>query len=311
MSKKAPEKSEPQDGGEAGYEPPPPTYEPGGPSQDTTIPAVTPQAEQGKPPQQSDQGPTAERPFDFPAPPSSAPSSAPRHYIVVPQQCSEPASPFLQAYAPSLLARGIPAESWLSFLDTLSAFLAAKVSDRALSHAGDVARQLGKGPTNSFKGVYAHAKNVGQNITKHARRGNVVGATVGAVGGAISIPLSAAFSVIGAVVSMPGSALAAASKKPASQRDRAAAYLAVANKDWFHSRGLDAAIVTTVELEELTGTSVRGILTPSSGDGKEVKTVEEQLAALEASFAKLEMMGSGFPRLEIANETLWVVLNPV
>ncbi|KAM0282375.1 hypothetical protein ACHAQH_003054 [Verticillium albo-atrum] len=285
-------------------EQPPPTYESSASNKDT-IPAVAPQVQaqsagQGNP----SQGLTAESPFSFPADtlPPYAPSTAPSQLIVIPQQSPEPTSPFLQAYAPSLLGHGIPSESWVSFIDTLSAFLAAKVSDRALSHAADVAKQLGQGPTDRLKGVYTHAKDVGKGISQQARRGNVIGA--------ISVPLSAAFGLVGTVASLPGSAVMAVSKKPASQRDRATAYLAVANRDWFHARGLDAAILTTEELESLTGTSVLALIATVSGKG-EVKTAGEQLAALEGHFAKLEVLGSGSASLKVAGETLWVVLSTV
>ncbi|KAM0329433.1 hypothetical protein ACHAQA_004740 [Verticillium albo-atrum] len=306
----APGKLELTDGAPAEKEHAPPAYESAAPSQGTT--AATASTVQANSPTHPNQGPTAETPFNFPADalPPYTPSPAPRRLIVIPQKSPEPISPFLKAYPPDILAHGIPSESWIAFLDTLSAFLAAKVSDRALSHAADVAKRFGEGPTNTVKGVYTHVKAVGKGIGQQARRGNVIGVAVGVIGGAITIPVSAAMGIVGTAVSLPGSAVAAVAKKPQTQRARAAAYLAVANRDWLHARGLDAALVTSEELSELTGTSVLALIATVQGKG-ETKSAQEQLATLEGHYAKLEISGSEPASLKVGKETLWVVLSPV
>ncbi|KAG5913118.1 hypothetical protein E4U42_001447, partial [Claviceps africana] len=78
-----------------------------------------------------------------PGPSSSSSSEKP---MAIPQLAPDSASPFLPAYPPGLLAHGITQQAWRSFLDTLSAFLTAKVSDRAVAHAGDLAKSLGEPP---------------------------------------------------------------------------------------------------------------------------------------------------------------------
>ena len=76
-------------------------------------------------------GPTVSSPFNFPrteCPPYSAGTSSAQRPFAIPQQWPEPAAPFLSAYPAGLLNFGITAPSWHSFLDTMSAFLTARVS---------------------------------------------------------------------------------------------------------------------------------------------------------------------------------------
>lgn len=262
-------------------------------------------------------GPTADSPFDFPSqslPPYSAsvsasasgPSSSSQLPIAIPQATPKPDSIFLPAYAPALLAHGITVRSWTSFLDTVSAFLAAKVSDRAISHAADVGRSIGDAPKSYFKGVASHAKEVGKRIGKNAKSGNVVGAAFGVIGGSISIPLSAALGAVRTTAMLPGSTVMAVAKKPQTPRERATAYVAVANKDWFHGRGLNAILLDTLELSQLLGASV--IALAEAGDGK--NTSVDQLGSLQGHIAKLDVLDES-ATLELGNTTLWLVLTQV
>ncbi|KAF5604789.1 hypothetical protein FPCIR_641, partial [Fusarium pseudocircinatum] len=86
--------------------------------------------------QSSDKIPTAENPFNFPSasplPSYSEASSAQEPPIAIPQENPPQTSPFQKAYAPALLGHGITKEAWGSFLDTISAFMTAKVGERAI-----------------------------------------------------------------------------------------------------------------------------------------------------------------------------------
>ncbi|CAM1507647.1 Fc.00g072880.m01.CDS01 [Cosmosporella sp. VM-42] len=257
------------------------------------------------------QGPTSESPFNFPSnvpPPgySAGSSSSSRQPIAVPQSDPNPTSRFICAYPSVLLRNGITQQTWRSFLETLSAFLTAKVSDRAISHAGDIAKKLSQGPENLVKDVYSHTKDVGRNIGNNAKRGNVLGAAMGVVGGAISIPLSAAFGTVRTVVGLPGSTVTAVAKKPKTPRERAAAYLAVANRDWFESRGLHARLLDTQELCESVGVSSENVLETARASKDE--TAEGQLLGLHGYVANLEFWDQTF--LKLGDKTLWVVLVP-
>lgn len=288
----------------------PPAY--AGPS--TNTPAPSPPA-----PGSTPSGPTAASPFDFPseaplpAYSSSAeagPSSSQSHGqlpIAVPQITPQATAVFLSAYAPDLLGYGITSKSWQAFLDTTSAFLAAKVSDRALSHAADVGKHIGHGPKSLVKGVYSHAKDVGRGIGNNAKRGNIVGAAFGVVGGAISIPVSAALGTVRTALQLPGSTVSAVAKKPQTPRERATAYLAVANRDWFHARGLHASLLDSQELSKLIGASVTALIEAAQNAKK--TSVEAQFDVLEGHVAKLEVDGA--PILDLGDATLWLVLTTI
>ncbi|KAH8881222.1 hypothetical protein GQ53DRAFT_754522 [Thozetella sp. PMI_491] len=254
-------------------------------------------------------GPTVDSPFDFPTdasvPPYSAAgssSSAVRKPIAIPQSKPHPAAPFVPAYAPVLLSYGIAGDSWCSFVNTLSAFLAAKVSDRAVAHAADMAKELGRGPKSFGKGTADHLKSVGHDIKQRAKEGNVLGAATSVVGAAISLPIGTAFRAVGAIVSLPGSAIAAATKRPQSPRERAAAYVAAANKDWFGARGLIARLLDTTELAALVGVTVDSLLGQADG----AKDASGKLQAMAAHIAQLDAPAS--TSLELAAATLWLVV---
>ena len=135
-------------------------------------------------------GPTVSSPFNFPTqdlPPDYTPAPSSYRTIAIPQNSPGPASPFLAAYPPSLLSHGITPEAWYSFVDTISAFLSARVSKRAISNAVDVATSIGKMPQKFGQDTVNHVKSVGKNIGKNAKRGNVIGVVGGVVGGTIGL----------------------------------------------------------------------------------------------------------------------------
>ncbi|KAJ3549468.1 hypothetical protein NM208_g487 [Fusarium decemcellulare] len=282
----------------------PPAYETGGPSSAAVQPSPPPVGESSK----DSTRPTADAPFNFPSdaplPTYSEASSGKQPPIVIPQECPTPTAPFLNAYAPALLSHGITQEAWSSFLDTMSAFLTAKVGERAVNHAGDIAKKVGEHPTSFVKNVVSHTKQVGKNIGENAKKGNIIGAAFGVIGGAISIPVGAAFGAVGTVVSLPAHTIAAVTKKPKTPAERAVAYATVANKDWFNKRGLHASLVNTEQLSEVLGVSVKAVLEASNGDKS--GGADGQLSALKDHIAHLEIQGPGV--VDIAAETTWLVL---
>lgn len=261
-------------------------------------------------------GPTADAPFRFPADaplpayslqPSTSqagPSTPTGKLIAIPQVQPTPTSPFLKAYAPALLRHGIVEQTFLSFLETLSAFLAAKVSDRAVAHASDVAASVGEGPKSHFKHVYGHTKDVFRNIGSNAKKGNIFGAVGGIIGGTVSVPVSAALGTVGAVVSLPGRTLGAVSKKPLTQRQRAEAYVAVANKDWFWKRGLEAALGDSGDVAGLLGVGVAQLA---------VGGPDAIAGGLGGKTEKLEVSDGteAAGRLEVGLDSLWLVVRRI
>ncbi|KAM0317297.1 hypothetical protein ACHAPQ_011069 [Fusarium lateritium] len=258
----------------------------------------------------SEKLPSAENPFNFPAESSSLPtyseaSTSQRTPIAIPQESPTPTSPFLKAYAPALLGNGITKEAWTAFLDTISAFMTAKVGERAINHAGDVAKSVGQQPVNYVKNVGDHAKQVGKNIAANAKKGNIVGAAFGVIGGAISIPVGAALGAVGTVVGLPGRTIAAAVRKPKTPAERAVAYVTVANRDWFNKRGLHASLVNTEQLSEVVGVSVKALLEASSEGDKSAGPLGP-MSALSEHIAHLEVNGPGV--VDIGIESWWLVL---
>ncbi|KAH6643381.1 hypothetical protein BKA67DRAFT_542340 [Truncatella angustata] len=256
----------------------------------------------------SAKGPTIASPFNFPADipaPAYTQSSTPvQKPIAIPQLSPDATAPFLHAFAPSLLAHGIPDQTWTSFLDTMSAFLAAKVTDRAVSHAADVAKEVGNVPKRFGKNVASHAKSIGRNISDRAKKGNIVGAAFGVIGGAISLPVSTAIGAVGAVVSLPGTAANAVAQNPRTPRERAAVYAAVANKDWFGPRHLHAQLLDTYELARLLGVSSNEIL-EGALQGKSADA-ETQLRSLRTHLSDLQL--DQHTTLRLGERTLWLVI---
>lgn len=254
--------------------------------------------------------PTVESPFNFPSqaalPPaySEASDRIAERPIAIPQVSALAMSPFLPAYAPLLLRYGVAEQSFRAFLDTISAFLTAKVSDRALRHAGDMAKSIGKHPTGAMKGVLMHAKAVSKDVSKNAKRGNVVGAALGVVGGTVTIPLFTVGGLISSAASLPGLTLAAMVSKPKTPRQRAEAYITVANDKWFAARGLFAMLLDLHELAQVLNVPV-SIITEAAQNGGD-GSAGGQLRTLEPHIEPLEVRGPA--ALDLGNQTLWLVL---
>jgi hypothetical protein len=232
-------------------------------------------------------GPTAQSPFNFPPTelPPYSPTALNQRPIAIPQRWSDPAAPFLSAYSPSLLNYGIIAQTWYSFLDTVSAFQTARVSQRAISHAGDIAAEIGRVPQRLGKEVMADAKATGRNIATNAKNFNPMGVVGGMIGGTIGLTIGTTFKVIGSIFQLPGKAIAAAAN-PRTPRGRVEMYTAAANRDWFHPRGLHAGLMNTVELTGLIGVSVEEFLSVTETQNG---STTEKLSALRRWIDDLEL----------------------
>jgi hypothetical protein len=259
-------------------------------------------------------GPTAESPFDFPSeepPPafsalSSSASAAnqPRRPIAIPQITPGKTEPFLDAYAQRLLQYGIVPESWHAFLSTISAFLAAKVSAQALSHAADIGRHVSNVPKRFGQNTVDYAKSVGHGIRDSAKSGRYIGAAMGVVRGAIALPVATAVHAVGATVSLPITALTAAAHKPQTPKERATAYAAAANEKWLGVRGLKAELVDTTELARMVGVPVSTLLNlvaPVKSRG-----AVAQIEALKGYICELETFAGS--TLDLQPTTLWLVV---
>ncbi|KAI0417483.1 hypothetical protein F5X98DRAFT_147798 [Xylaria grammica] len=263
----------------------------------------------------------------FPTPSNITSIPPPPVFLAIPQIAARATSPFAPAFnAAILLRRGISREAFISFLSTLSAFINAKVSERALTHALDVGRSLNSIPKKFSKDTVAHVKSVGRDVRKSAKKGDVIGAGFNVLGGVVAIPVVAALRVVNATLhQLPAAVGDGLSKKPLSPRERADAYLAVAQKDWFNSRGLKASLCNTAELlllhAQFCGTSSGS----SSENDVAVRNLvnlmhrvwergpEGQLQALQSEygFSPLEIVDgkSGKTQcLEVSPGTLWLVL---
>ncbi|KAF3057460.1 hypothetical protein GL218_06113 [Daldinia childiae] len=255
-------------------------------------------------------GPTAASPFNFPPdsdlPPYSAlaANTSDQRPIAIPQIKADPTAPFLEASSPSLLRHGITQETWLGFIRTLSGFLAATVSQKAISHAGDMAQHVGDVPKRFGKETMAHIKASGQAIKDTAKSGNVVGAAFQVVGATIGIPVATALRAAGAAIVLPFAAINAVSREPKTPKERAVAYTAAANIKWLNRRGLDACLLDTAELGQVLGLSVDELLqTPR---GAKDASAEAQLATLGSYIAELNVRVPG--PLELGAETFWLVV---
>ncbi|KJZ77663.1 hypothetical protein HIM_02840 [Hirsutella minnesotensis 3608] len=264
-----------------------------------------------------DAAPTISEPFNFPsnaelpaynAQDTTGSDAAGRSIIGIPQTRPDPAAPFVTAYPCALLGYGITEETWRSFLSTMSGFLTATVSDRAITHAGEIARQMGQRPKSFGKGVVSHAKSVGKNIANEAKRGNIIGAAFGVIGGVISLPIATALGAAGTATQLPAAALGALSSRPQTPLERASAYAVVANKEWFHARGLQARLVDSSELARLLGMSVEGFL-GLAAEAKE-DTAVGQLQALERHLSALKVQDHA-GKLTLAASSLWMILTQI
>lgn len=281
-------------------EEPPPAYNDSQPGSSSRPPATS---------SQQPEGPTPNTPFNFPPseglPPytEASPFSKP---VAIPQSRPDATAPFITAYAPDLLARGVPPETWHAFVATVSAFLTATVSAKALAHAGDVARRLGSTPASFGKNVARNAKSVGSHIRDEAKRGSVVGTAFGVVGGAVSLTVGTVLGAVGAAAAMPVSAVGAVARRPRTPRERAAAYVAVANQDWLNARGLSATILDTEELCRMIGIADPRELLEEAGQGKD-DSAAGQVQSLARYFCELNVDGK--ETLELGVKTLWLLVN--
>ncbi|KAL7962494.1 hypothetical protein V8C34DRAFT_270545 [Trichoderma compactum] len=292
-------------------------------SRSASVSASTPQPPAGT----SALAPTVTSPFNFPtdsnskgnskdssvtAPPpvykvgSSSSGSSAARTIAFPQIKPDADSPFLVAYAPVLLSYGITEETWRSFMTTISAFLTATISDRALSHTTDVAAHIGQNPKNLGRNVAAHAKSIGRNVSDKAKRGNIIGAAMGLIGGTISLPISTALGVVGTTLSLPGQAIGAVTKRPRTPQERAATYAAVANEEWLHMRGLHAHLFDSAGLAHHLGMPLDTVLS-LAWETKE-SDAARQMRALEPHIAGLDVDEGA--SLQLKTQTLWLVLMP-
>ncbi|KAI1465423.1 uncharacterized protein F4812DRAFT_466376 [Daldinia caldariorum] len=260
--------------------------------------------------------PTAKSPFNFPSDseqlssytlsPTSTITNDHRP-IAIPQLNPTATSPFLEAFAPLVLRHGIPRDAWLGFLRTLTGFLTATVSQKAISHAGDMAQHVGDVPRRFGKETMEHIKHSGRDIKESAKSGNVVGAAVRVVGATIGIPVATALRAAGAAVSLPFAALDAVGREPKTPKERARAYAAAANVKWLHRRGLHSLLLDTAELarDVLGGLSADEVL--RTARRARDSSAPAQLAALAARYiADLEIRTP--LTLELGAGTLWLVV---
>ncbi|KAM3417672.1 hypothetical protein BST61_g5908 [Cercospora zeina] len=260
-------------------------------------------------------GPTVDAPFRFPDDlPTYATATGNQKRIAIPQTSPCPTSPFLDSYSPDLLAYGITEESFSAFLTTLSAFVSAKVSQQAMQHATDIGNSLG-----DFQKQYAN------NVKKSARR---IGSSaksfnpLGVLGGSIALTVGAASHVVTSIVTAPTSIL----RKPRTPRERAVAYLAAANKDWFQARRLQAMLLDTNELSTEPVTPAHELVDAGGLEGRDDPQVlanalgtwvaplhvrQRQAAAEFAETRGAAGKRPWRPQLQLGLATLWLVLVPL
>lgn len=270
------------------------------------------------PEQNRDQVPTAADPFAFPsqAPPAYPEANAIYRPLAIPQMTPSAAAPFLPAYPTALLSFGIPSDSWSSFVDTVSAFLSAKVSQQAIHHAADIASNIG-----DFHKQYAlrskeHFKNIGKSAKRFSPAG-VLGGTIGVTMGSVGHIVTTVFQAAGSL-----------RLKPQTPRERAAVYVESANVDWFHSRGLHAVLMDTSELsklcevkmaEMLSAALMCGSISPALqlaslqdiiGEVRIEEASQDDMSSKEsvASSSKAAGKRRAVPHLELGGTTLWLVL---
>ncbi len=261
--------------------------------------------------------PTVDAPFNFPTddrPPAYEPVTATASSsssagqllkpIAIPQTVPDATAPFLTAYPPSLLSRGVTEDSWKSFMDTISAFLTAKVGDRAISHAGDMAKHFSEDTRSLGKGVVSQTKHLGRDLSRHAKKGNLIGVATTAISGVIAIPIYFALGAADTAVKLPGAAVGAIVKKPRTPVERVNAYAAVANEKWLHGRGLHAQLVDTHGLAQVLGLPASQFLAVARG-GKEGSAVG-MLKALEMHIEPLKLAQD--ETLGLSEKSLWLVV---
>ncbi|KAF1823032.1 uncharacterized protein K489DRAFT_380428 [Dissoconium aciculare CBS 342.82] len=257
----------------------------------------------------SEVGPTTDQPFHFPtnAVPAYNALDPVRRPLAIPQLQPKETSPFLEAYPVCLLSFGIPEESWLSFVDTLSAFLNAAVGTQAVQHAVDLAYTLGE----AHKDWALSQKDAAMDLGRKAQRGDLIGV----IGGTLGLTLGTAGHIVDSVLKFPGRLV----KRPQSPRDRADAYVATANKDWLNARGLHARIVDTEQLAEVADATLDDFVKSA----RKAKSVGEQFSGLSTWIAemhigeakdirakgdKAKLPMAAAPALDITKKTLWLTM---
>ncbi|KAG6004507.1 hypothetical protein E4U43_000721 [Claviceps pusilla] len=251
---------------------------------------------------------------------SSSSSSSPPNPIAIPQVAPDPAAPFLSAYPPGLLAHGITPETWHSFLDTISAFLTANASDRAVAHAGDLAKSLGGPPKNYGKSLASHARTLGKQLARDARRRNFVGLAYRAVAGALSIPAHIFVGAVHTVLAIPVAAMVAVSQTPKTPLQRAVTYAAAESKKWLNERGLRAVLLDTTQLADKVGVLAHRFLDDASLDGRDVGGEEKRggdgkavdtMRALEKHLQKVMVSEKAKDEVVVLGaQSLWLVVLP-
>lgn len=276
------------------------------PTTDEALPAYSAQAaDAAVPPAFSDAaGSSSAAPSAAPSGGGAPPSRPSMKPIAIPQVVPDATSPFITAYPPCLLARGITEQSWNSFLDTVSAFLTAKVGDRAVSHAGDMAKHFAEGTTNLGKNIANHGKHLGKDIAKHAKKGNIFGVAATLIAGAVSLPVMTALGAVGTVTRLPGAAVGAITKKPKTAADRVNAYNVVVNEKWFHQRGLHIQLVDTPGLAHVLELPTTQLLAVARS-GKE-GSASGMLQALDLHIESLKVPAE--TTLGLSDKSLWLVL---
>ena len=186
----------------------------------------------------------------------------------------------------------------------MSAFLAARVSQQALAHAADMGRHVTNVPKRFGQDTVTHTKSVGHNIRDAAKNGNYIGAAMGVVGGAISLPVGTAFRAVGGVMSLPGAAMGAVTRKPQTPRERAAAYAAAANEKWLGERGLRAQLVDTEELARIAGLPLTRLM-ELAGESAD-RSAASQIHALKEYINEIETFAGS--KLDLGPNTLWLMV---
>ncbi|KAJ6788513.1 hypothetical protein PWT90_01627 [Aphanocladium album] len=237
-------------------------------------------------------------------PPAGTAGRASLKPIAIPQVVPDASSPFLTAYPPCLLSRGITEQSWNSFLDTVSAFLTAKVGAKAVSHAGDMAKDFAEDTTNLGKNIAKHGKHLGKDIAKHAKRGNIFGVAATLISGVVTLPVMTALGAVGTIARLPGAAVGAVKKKPKTPAERVNAYNVVANEKWFHQRGLHVQLVDTPGLAHVLELPTTQLLAVARS-GKEGSALG-MLQALDLHIESLKIPAE--PTLGLSEKSLWLVL---
>ncbi|OAQ99553.1 hypothetical protein LLEC1_01325 [Akanthomyces lecanii] len=276
------------------------------PTTDEALPAYSAHASDAAvpPPTFTDAAGSSSPAASAPPPGGAPPARSSMRPIAIPQVVPDATSPFITAYPPCLLARGITEQSWNSFLDTVSAFLTATVGDRAVSHAGDMAKHFAEDTTNLGKNLANHGKHLGKDIARHAKKGNIFGVAATLIAGAVSLPVMTALGAVGTVTRLPGAAVGAVTKKPKTAADRVNAYNVVVNEKWFHQRGLHIQLVDTPGLAHVLELPTNQLLAVARS-GKE-GSASGMLQALDLHIEPLKVPTE--TTLGLSDKSLWLVL---